>query len=123
MFSSFREKLSLKMGNTFHEISTKPLYVRTEVGGLSQKRTRAYRVGGLVKNMTILSVRTLWLTLISWLTPIQKLQFKVSPGTGTVQLYPLFPTWGISGKLIQCIFIMVSPDQHTACQPELFLTF
>ena len=33
MFSSFCEKLLPKMSNIFHEISKKPSYVRTEVGG------------------------------------------------------------------------------------------
>ena len=31
-------------------------------GGLSQKRIRAYRVGGLVKNLTIMSVHEKWMT-------------------------------------------------------------
>ena len=31
--------------------------------GFSKKGTRAYRVGGLVKNVMILSVRTLWMPL------------------------------------------------------------
>ena len=30
--------------------------------GLSQKRTRAYRVDGLVKNIMILGIRTFWMT-------------------------------------------------------------
>ena len=40
------------------------MYARSEVGGwvggLSQKHTRAYRVGGMVKNA--LGVRTFWMT-------------------------------------------------------------
>ena len=43
MFSSFCEKLLLKMGNNFKEISKTPSYVGTEVGGL-------------IKNVMILSV-------------------------------------------------------------------
>ena len=44
----------------------KETFVRSYRGGrvdwFSQKRIRAYRVGGLVGNAIILSVRTLWMT-------------------------------------------------------------
>ena len=50
MFPSRCKKLLPKMGNIFQEISNKPLYVPTEVGGwVKSKPARAYRVGGLVK--------------------------------------------------------------------------
>ena len=67
MFSTFCKKLLLKMGNIFYEISKKP-FVRSYRGGwmggwvFNQKRARMYRAGGLVKNVMILSVRTLWMT-------------------------------------------------------------
>ena len=68
MFSSLCEILLLKMGNIFHEISKKPSYVRTFVQrwvdglvGLSYRGNRAYRVGGLVKNVMTLIVRTSWI--------------------------------------------------------------
>ena len=51
------------MGNIFQEISKRPSYVRTEVcGWVYPKAYSAYRVGGFVKNVMILSVRTLWMT-------------------------------------------------------------
>ena len=62
VFSSFCEKLLLKMGKNFQETSKKR-YVRIEVGGRAKsKGTRAYRVGGFVQNVTILSVHALWVT-------------------------------------------------------------
>ena len=58
MLSLFCERLLLEMGNIFHEISKKPLYICTEVGGwiggFTQNHTCAYRVGELVKNVVIL---------------------------------------------------------------------
>ena len=64
MLSSFCEKLLLKMDNFVQEISKKPPYVRAKVGGwVKSKRSHAHRVGGLVKNVLILSVRTLWVTI------------------------------------------------------------
>ena len=36
------------------------MFVKGWVGILNQKHTRAYRVGGLVKNVTILGVCTFW---------------------------------------------------------------
>ena len=60
MFPSRCKKLLPKMDNIFQEISNKPLYAPTEVGGwIKSKPTRAYRVGGLVKNVLIVSVRNL----------------------------------------------------------------
>ena len=38
------------------------MFVQRWVGGLSQKHTPAYREGGLVRNVMILSIRTLWMT-------------------------------------------------------------
>ena len=34
------------------------------MGGLIQKRSHAYRVGGLVKNVMSLSIRTIWMLRI-----------------------------------------------------------
>ena len=48
-FPHFCEKLLLKLGKIFQEMSNKRSYVRTEVGGL-------------VKNAMILSERTVWIT-------------------------------------------------------------
>ena len=63
MFSSLCEKLPPKMGNIFRKYKRNlRALVQRWVGGLSEKRIRAYRVGGLVKNVMILSVRTLWMT-------------------------------------------------------------
>ena len=61
MFSSFFEKLLLKMGNTFHEILKKPSHVQRWVGmGLVKSvLARTGWVGGLVKNVMFLSVNTL----------------------------------------------------------------
>ena len=62
MFSSFCEKLLLKMGKSFQNISKKHSCVRTDVNGwVRLMRASAYRVGGLVKNVMILSVCTLWM--------------------------------------------------------------
>ena len=64
--SLFCQKMLLKMANIIQEIEKKHSYVRTGcVGGLSQKRTHAYMVGGLVKNVMNFSVRTLWMTPFS----------------------------------------------------------
>ena len=62
MFSSFCEKLLLKMGKSFQGISRKPSCVHTDVNGwVRLMRASAYRMGGLVKNVMILSVCTLWM--------------------------------------------------------------
>ena len=55
-FSSFWEKLLLKMGNIFHEISTS--YAHTGGSRISQKRTHRYRVGGWSKMWWCLALRT-----------------------------------------------------------------
>ena len=53
--------LLLKMGNIFQEYQRKRhALVQGWAGWLSQNHTHAYRVGGLVNTVMIISVRTFW---------------------------------------------------------------
>ena len=62
-------KIVVRSGQHFSRNIKKPLYVRIGwVGGLNQKRTHAYRVGGLVKNVMILTARTLLVPLTTTTT-------------------------------------------------------
>ena len=59
---SFCENLALKMGIIFQGISRKlRRLVQGWVSGSNQKRIHTHTVGGLVKNMMTLGVRTIWM--------------------------------------------------------------